>query len=111
MNKINQDQLIIAFCNYYENEILNKAPTGLEKFKMGFIYGGIKSKLPKIIMDLKENQLFTMLGVFDENGFVDIDEMLQYAKESFKKSGKIKIANLIFSEEDLDIMYSYLKGV
>jgi hypothetical protein len=109
--KINQDQLMIAFCNYYENEILNKAPTGLEKFKMGFIYGNIKAKLPKLINQYRDNQLFIMLGIFDSDGFVDIDEMLQYAKESFKKSGKVKVANLVFNEDDLDIMYNYLKGV
>lgn len=109
--RVNQDQLQVALSKYFENELLGKAPNGFEKFKMGFVYGGLKSKLPKIINDLKTNQLINMLGVFDEDGFLDVDEAMKYAKESFEKTGKITIANIMFSEEDLDSLYKYLKEV
>lgn len=109
--KVNQDQLIAAFSKYFENEIIDKAPTGLEKFKMGFVYGGLKNKLPKLIASLKDNPLISVIDIFDENGFIDVDEMLKYARESFNRTGKITVANIMFSENDLDSIYKYLKEV
>lgn len=109
--KINQDQLIAAISKYFEKEIIDKAPSGLEKFKMGFVYGGLRNKLPKIIVDLKNNPLISAIDIFDEDGFLDIEETIKYAKESFNKTGKITIANIMFSEDDLDSIYKYLKEV
>lgn len=109
--KINQDQLILGVCKYFENEIISKAPNGFEKFKMGFVYGGLKNKLPTIISNLRENPIMTTIDVFDADGFLDVDIMMKYAKESLEKSGKITISNLIFSNEDLNSIYNYLKEV
>lgn len=109
--KVNRDQLIVALSRYFENELLGKAPNGFEKFKMGFVYGGLKNKLPKILDEVQNNELVSMLGLFDENGFLDVDEVIKYARESFEKTGKIKVANIMFSEDDLNSIYNYLKEV
>jgi hypothetical protein len=109
--RVNQDQLIAAFSKYFENEILDKAPNGLEKFKMGFVYGGLKNRLPKIIVDLKNNPLISAMNIFDDDNFIDVDEVIKYAKESIRKTGKITIANIMFSEDDLDSIYRYLREV
>lgn len=107
--KANQDQIMVAIDKYVQNEILAKAPNGFEKFKLGFVYGALKNKIPQVIIKLKENSLVQMMELIDAEGFVDVDKVLQYAKESMSKTGKVIIGGISFSENDLTLLYNYLR--
>jgi actin-related protein len=47
---------------------------------------------------------------FDENGNIHLDEVYNTAKTAIRKSGQIQMFGIIFSESDVDKLYSFIKG-
>lgn len=103
--RVSQDQILNAVNRYFEEELMMKAPNGIEKFKIAFMFGVYKNKIPKMIADytniLKDTEMFV-------DGQYEADKVLQYGKEAIKKSGKIAIGGFMFDENDLQKLYNYL---
>ena len=100
---INQIQNGIS--HFIENEIANKA-VGVKKF-------GVYFMLPMVdkYVVLYSNKLRSILpDMFDENGNVKIDDIYGNAKTAIQKSGQFEFVGIIFNENDVDKLYSYIKS-
>lgn len=79
---------------YIDNEIGSKA-VGLQKFMTYFVTFTYKNKIKALA---------------DANGNIDIDTLYTNAKEAVRRTGQFTVANIIFNETDIDILYNYLRG-
>ena len=106
---ISVDKAKNALIAYLENEIARKA-TGLQKFATYFVIGSISGKADKLLSGLQDNEVVKMLGVFDENGNIKIDEVYTSAKQAMEKSGTVTIYGVTFNSEDVETLYRYMKS-
>lgn len=83
---------------YIDNEIGSKA-VGLQKFMTYFVTFTYKNKIKDYITTLA-----------DAAGNIDIDTLYTNAKEAVRRTGQFTVANIIFNETDIDILYNYLRG-
>lgn len=110
--KYTADQIMRGLMNYADVEILNKLPMS-GKWIMGAMFSLASTKLNNIVNAFRENTLVKMLGVVDEDGMIDIDDLLVAMKDSANKYGNITlevpmVGNLTFSSYDLDKVKSYI---
>ena len=105
--KVNIEQAQRAIETYFTQEILAKA-LGFKKFTTAFAYGMFKNKMSKILIDLANNDLVKMTEVVDDNQLIDIDLMYSVAKEAIQRSGQFEVMRIIFTESDIDKLYSIL---
>ena len=103
--KINIEQLQRAVTEYFNQEILSKA-SGWKKFSTDFAFNLYKPKLIDLINTLAENPLIKITGVIDENHFIDIETLYTHAKNAIQRSGQFTLMGIIFTETDLDKLYS-----
>lgn len=106
---ISADKAQTAIMQYLENEIARKA-TGLQKFASYFIIGSMSGKVDKIISKLQDNEVIKMLGLFDENGNIKLDEVYAAAKQAMNKSGTVTIYGVTFNSEDVETLYNYMRS-
>ena len=50
-----------------------------------------------------------MLGLVDENGYIDAETMYQAAAEQFKHIPSIELAGITFKESDLQNLYNTMQ--
>ena len=108
---VSEDEVMIAISQYINNELIEKAPNGLEKFKIGFISAGIKNNAKNLIKTAKNNDIIKSMELFNENGLIDIDKVKEYALESIKNTGKIQVGGFMFGESDINKFCGILRGV
>lgn len=105
--KVNIEQIQRAIETYFNQEILSKA-IGFKKFTTALAYGMFKDKISKILIDLANNDLIKMTEVVDNNQLIDIDLLYREAKEAIQRSGQFEVMRIIFTESDIDKLYSIL---
>ena len=105
--KVNIEQAQRAIETYFNQEILSKA-IGFKKFTTALAYGMFKDKISKLLIDLANNDLIKMTEVVDDNQLIDIDLLYRRAKEAIQRSGQFEVMRIIFTESDIDKLYSIL---
>lgn len=106
--KVNIEQTQRAIETYFNQEILSKA-IGFKKFTTALAYGMFKDKISKLLIDLANNNLIKMTEVVDDNQLIDIDLLYREAKEAIQRSGQFEVMHIIFTESDIDKLYSILR--
>ena len=106
--KINIEQLQRAITEYFNQEILSKA-AGWKKFSTALLFNMYKMKLVDIVNSLAENTLIKVTGVIDDNHFIDVDTLYTHAKDAIQKSGQFELMGIIFTETDIDKLYSIIR--
>lgn len=104
---VNKEQIEIGIARYIENEVGAKA-TGVTKFATFFAMPIVVKKASKVIDDFSTNEITK--DFFDINKNVNIDEVYNMAKSAIQRSGQFTYLGMIFSESDIDKLYSYIKG-
>ena len=106
---VTQDQLIAGIIKYIDSDIGAKA-TGATKFFIYFAVPSIPSIVNKKIAELKATGMFD--DMFDASGNIELDVLHKRAKEAIRKSGKLYIQQLNYfaDEQDIDVLYSHIKG-
>ena len=105
--KVSIEQIQKAIELYFNQEILPKA-VGFKKFTTALVFNMYKPKLQDLLINLADNHIVKMSGVVDEQQFVNIDALYNYAKDAVQKSGQFEVLGIIFTETDLDKVYSLL---
>ena len=102
---VNTQQIQVGVTNYIEAELAKKA-TGFTKFAIYFMLPTITSKINNMLSTFKDNEFTNTF--YDENGNIKLDEVYSAAKTAISKSGQIVVSGIIFSENDIDMLYSYI---
>lgn len=106
--KINIEQLQRAITEYYNQEILSKA-SGWKKFSTDILFNIYKVRLTDIINRLAENPMIKITGLIDDNHFIDAETLYTHAKNAIQKSGQFELVGIIFTENDVDKLYSHIR--
>lgn len=101
-------QVQMGVTNYIEQEIAKKA-TGIRKFSVYFVLPQLNLKIPKLIQQYQQNEMFK--DFFDETGNIQLDAVYNTAKSAIQKSGQVEYAGIIFNETDIDKLYTYIKNI
>lgn len=104
---VNTEQIQLGITNFVENEIARKA-VGFNKFIAYFAMPIINKKTSSYIESFSTNPLTKDL--FDENKNVDIDAVYNMAKDAVRKSGQFVYYGIMFNENDIDKLYTYIRG-
>ena len=105
--KVNIEQAQRAIETYFNQEILSKA-IGFKKFTTALAYGMFKDKISKLLIDLTNNDLIKMTEVVDNNQLIDVDLLYRGAKDAIQRRGQFEVMGIIFTESDVDKLYSIL---
>lgn len=100
---------------FVENDILPKIP-GWQGVVFGAAVGMALSKSDKLIANLAQNPIVSMLGVIDENDGIDIDALRDEFSKQARRVGSIKIdmsplGVISLGENDINRLYQYIKEV
>lgn len=104
---INTEQIQIGVINFVEQEIAKKA-VGFNKFVTYFAMPIINKKLTQYINEFSQNEIAK--DFFDSNNNIDIDTVYNMAKSAVQKSGSFVMYGIMFNENDIDKLYTYIKG-
>lgn len=106
---VTQDQLIAGIIKYIDSDIGAKA-TGMTKFAIYFVAPSIPNVVKTKLVDIKSTGMFD--DMFDTAGNIKLDLLYKRAKDAINKSGKIYFQQLNYfvDEQDIDILYTYIKG-
>jgi hypothetical protein len=109
--KLNEMQLYSALNEFIEREIM---PLGAnmnltEQFVFGFKMGIAKRKIQSIIKGYLAKKEIKILGLVDENGYIDIDTMYQSASDVINQMKQIELAGITFRDSDLQNLYSIMQ--
>ena len=102
-----------GFATFLDREMMNKLPEGsLQKTALGVTSGLMLKKGGDTLESLKENPFISTLGIFDENGYIDIDLLRDVIKQNMPDMGlKLKlpmIGTLTVHKGDIDMLHKYI---
>lgn len=103
---VNTEQIQLGVINFIEQEIAKKA-VGVNKFITYFSMPIISKKITQYVNSFAQNE-FTK-DMFDENNNVDMDTVYNMAKSAIQKSGQFVMYGIVFNENDIDKLYTYIK--
>lgn len=103
--KITTQQLERAVTEYFNQEILSKAG-GWKKFSTSFLFNIYKTKIGDIITSLAANPAIALTGIITPDGEVELDTLYSAAKDAIHSSGQFELMGIIFTETDIDKIYS-----
>lgn len=106
------EQAASGLSNYLDNEVLPHLPTG-KGLLLGTAAALYIRKAPEIVRRLSGNQAVQLLGVIDESGNIDIDELYNAALPQVKGSFELQlpfVGSLTFDRTEIDKLYRYMKG-
>jgi hypothetical protein len=104
---VNTEQIQIGVNNFIENEIAKKA-VGFNKFATYFAMPIVDKKITQYLNDFSTNPLTKEM--FDENKNLDLNAVYNMAKSAVQKSGQFVFCGIMFNENDIDKLYTYIKG-
>lgn len=106
------EQAADGLMRYLDAEVLPHLPTG-----KGLLLGAAAAlyirKAPDILRRLSQNTAVQLLGVIDEHGNIDIDELYNAALPQVKGTFEVNVplvGGLTFDRAEVDKLYRYLKG-
>lgn len=104
------DQIELVLAQYIKQEVIPAIPNPIIKFALAggsFLAIGKFEKLIEQYLTILQS-----MDIIDKEGNIDIDSLYSAAKEGLKATGgKLDIKGLIFNQNDIDKLYSMLKGV
>lgn len=104
---VNTEQIQVGVTNFIENEIAKKA-VGANKFLIYFAMPIVNKKISSAVNSFSKNELTKDL--FDENNNVDLDTIYNMGKKAVQKSGQFVYYGIMFNENDIDKLYTYIKS-
>lgn len=106
------EQAASGLTSYLDAELLPHLPTG-KALLLGTAAALYIRKAPEIARQLLSKPAVKMLGVMDEGGNIDIDELynavLPQVKGPFELSVPF-VGSLTFDRAEIDKLYRYMKG-
>jgi hypothetical protein len=105
---VNTEQIKIGINNFIDNE-LGKKSSGFQKFAVYFAMPIVDKKITQYLNTFSTNELTKEM--FDENKNLDLDAVYNMAKSAVQKSGQFVFYGIMFNENDIDKLYTYIKGV
>lgn len=111
--KYSADQVVQGIINYADAEVMGKLPT-TSKWIVGTAIGIASRKVNNVIDALRENSIVTTLDIIDEDGYIDVDDLIESMKEAAERYGNITldlsmIGKMTFSADDVDRLRSYIR--
>lgn len=102
-----------GFATFLDREMMTKLPEGsLQRTALGVTSGLMLKKGGDALEKLKDNAFVTTLGIFDDNGYIDIDLLRDVLKENIPDMGiKVKlpmIGVLTVHKGDVDMLHRYI---
>jgi hypothetical protein len=104
---VNTEQIKIGINNFIDNE-LGKKSSGFQKFAVYFAMPIIDKKIIQYLNNFSTNELTKEM--FDENKNLDLNAVYNMAKSAVQKSGQFVFYGIMFNENDIDKLYTYIKG-
>lgn len=101
----NAQQIQRGIMNYLDIEIAQKS-VGVRKFAVYFLMPQLSNNIERFISSLGGNVLAK--DMFDENGNIELDTVYGQAKDAMRKCVQIEYAGIIFTENDVDMLYNYI---
>ena len=106
-------QVINGLTRFIDNDIVPKV-NGWQKWVIGGGAGLILSNAKNVFNQLKDNDVVKLLGVIDEDDYIDVDKIYrEFKKQASKTDITLNIpmlGELTLNERDLDKLYSYIKN-
>lgn len=103
---VNTEQLQMGVTQFIENELAAKA-VGMNKFLLYFSLPLVHKQIAHYVSSFSANPLTAEM--FDKNHNVDLDLLYSMAKNAVQKSGQFVAYNIVFSESDIDKLYTYIQ--
>ena len=112
--KVTTTAIVKGIAEFISKDLRPKYPAGtLGSFVMGFSSGLIRSRAEATAAKLIKNPLVSIF-VTDENGMLDLDEMLEAAQEAMPESGlTIQIplsGEVTLNRSDAHILKAYIEN-
>jgi len=107
------EQVMQGLINYIDSEVMAKLPTS-SKWIVGTAVGLASTRANEVVDMLHNNALAKMLGIIDENGMIEVDELMSALKTAANKYGKLEVSvplvgRMSFSESDVDNLEAYIR--
>ncbi|MBQ8830859.1 MAG: hypothetical protein IJ017_04625 [Oscillospiraceae bacterium] len=111
--KVTSKAVVDGFADYLSKELKPQYPTNtLGGFMMGFSSGLIRRRAEIVAAKLMSNPLISTF-VIDEEGMIDLDELLEAAREAVPDTGLIVSIPLsgevTFRKSDADVIKQYIE--
>ena len=105
-----------GIATYLDREMMSKVDVdGLQGFGVGIMSSLMVKRVGTIISGYKDNGIAQALGVFDKNGYIDIDVLREVLKENISDNGRKMtfpiIGSFTFYKGDVDMLYSCIMEV
>lgn len=105
--KIVDVELVLG--KYIKEVVMPVMPSSLMKFALATGSVLVMGKTEKLVQQYLP--ILKAMDIIDEEGNVDIEALYKAAKEGIKATGgKLEIKGLIFNEQDIDKLYSMMRG-
>ena len=104
---VNTEQIQRGVNSFIDNELGKKA-VGVNKFAVYFLLPLINSKIAKMVNAYAQNELTREM--FDENNNINLDTLYAMGKDAIRKSGQFVYSGIVFTETDIDKLYTYIKN-
>lgn len=110
---VNVGQIERGVASYIDKEIMPKLPeNSMERVALGFASARIIKRYSQKLIALKDTETDKLIGIFDNDGNIDIDSMKNDLKNQFPDAGVTKEVPVIglmrFKKEDIDRLYDYI---
>lgn len=94
-----------VIARYLDEELLPKG-TPLQKLTTTFVGVGFARQAQSLVQSRADT--LRLIGILDDEGLV-IEEARDLALEAFEKSGPVEIGGVIFSKDDIPVIYNIAK--
>ena len=104
------NQVKEGILNYVQTEIVNKAE-GPMKFVIYTSVALVSPKLDEMFEQYKNHPVVTALGIIKNNDEIDVEILYRAMKDSINKLGRFEFMGIIFSPQDVDLLYKHILQV
>jgi len=111
--RYNSGQVVNGIMRYADSETMPHLPV-IGKWIAGTGIGVLSDKVGEIASEFEHNTIAIKLGMVDENGFWDVDDILGHMRQSADKYGKAYveipiIGKMSFTASDIDTLKMYIE--
>lgn len=101
------NELEMGILKYIDMEIAPKM-NNLSKFMLYTTSFLVAPKLEKIVGN--NIAMLQQLELIDNDGNIDLDNVYKACKNAMAKTGNVEFKGIVFNENDVDMLYNYIKG-
>lgn len=112
MSNFTSEQIIEGLMKYADTEIIYKLPT-TGKWVVGTAIVLASNKLPAVVEYIKSIPAAQMLGIVDEAGNIDADQILEALRKTADRYGSMTVTfplvgSMTFSSDDVERLKTYI---